>query len=320
MPCGDSEVTFKSGAEILAVTEHDQESGSPEHLDGQAFTVDGGDNPRESTPDVIQVHQDHSFGMLSPGMAMHNKSLMQDSSKMVLKPEKFEGKVDWAEYISHFQDCAELGNWDDRSKCLLLAANLRGATRKYYDGLRVEEKDYQSLQDALKRRFGNEHRQEFWMSKLEMRRRKTDESISDLGDDIWQKTQRAYHDFDLRLQEQLALKHFYCVIDSEMKLKCVENKCTNIYDAVAVVERYEALYEDHREGRKVHVCAVEKTPCDSLKTEVEQLRMQLKSLETRQNQSEQHRNSRAQAARQQRGRSVVCYQCGEAGHYRVPTA
>ena len=250
-------------------------------------------------------------------MAMRNRSLMQDSPEMVLKPEKFEGKVVWAEYISHFQDCAELGNWDDRSKGLLLAANLRGATRKYHDGLRVEEKDYQSLQDALKRRFGNEHRQEFWMSKLKMRRRKTGESISDLGDDIWQKTQRAYHDFDLRLQEQLALKHFYRVVDSEMKLKCVENKCTNIYDAVAVVERYEALYEDRCEGRKVHVCAVEKTPCDSLKTEVELLRMQLKSLETRQNQSEQHRNSRAQAAGQQRGRSAVCYQCGEAGHYRT---
>ena len=96
-------------------------------------------------------------------------------------------------------------------------------------------------------------------------------------------TQRAYHDFDLRSQEQLALKHFYCVVDAEMKVKCVENKCTNIYDAVAVVERYEALYEDRREGRKVHVRAVEKTPCASLKTEVEQLRMQLKSLETRQN-------------------------------------
>ena len=81
MASGDSEVTFKSGAEILAVTEHDQESGPPEHLDGQAFTVGSGDNPRESTPDEIQVHQDHSFAALSPGMAMRNRSLMQGSTK-----------------------------------------------------------------------------------------------------------------------------------------------------------------------------------------------------------------------------------------------
>ena len=102
MASGDSEVTFKPGTEILAVSEHDQEGGSPEHLDDQHFTVEGGDNPRESMPDKIQEHQDHSFAMLSPGMAMRNRSLMQGSPKMVLKPEKFEGKGDWAEYISPF--------------------------------------------------------------------------------------------------------------------------------------------------------------------------------------------------------------------------
>ena len=29
--------------------------------------------------------------------------------KMVVKPETYEGKGDWAEYIPHFEDCAELG-------------------------------------------------------------------------------------------------------------------------------------------------------------------------------------------------------------------
>ena len=49
----------------------------------------------------------------------------------------------------------------------------------------------------------------------------------------------------------------YRVVDAEIKVKCVENKCTNIYDAVAVVEMYEALYEGKQEGRKSHVPAVE---------------------------------------------------------------
>ena len=43
------------------------------------------------------------------------------------------------------------------------------------------------------------------------------------------------------------------VVDTEMKVKCVENKCGNIYDAVAVVERYEALYEGKQEGCKTNV-------------------------------------------------------------------
>ena len=37
MASGDSEVTFKSGAEILAVTEHDLDGGSPEHFGWLSF-------------------------------------------------------------------------------------------------------------------------------------------------------------------------------------------------------------------------------------------------------------------------------------------
>ena len=129
----------------------------------------------------------------------------RSSAKMFVKPEKYDGKGDWAEYISHFSDCAELGSWDDRTKCLVLAANLRDAARKYYAGLSAEEKkDYDKLTSALKWRFGGEHRQDSWLSKLEMRRRKPGEAIGDLGDDIWQMAQRAYYDFDHRSQEQLA--------------------------------------------------------------------------------------------------------------------
>ena len=76
------------------------------------------------------------------------------------------------------------------------------------------------------------------------------EAVSGLGDDIWQMIQRAYFDCDYRSQEQFALQHFYLVIDVAMKVKCIENKCSNILDAVNIVERYEALYEDKRESHK----------------------------------------------------------------------
>ena len=80
---------------------------------------------------------------------------------MVLKPEKFEGKSDLGDYISHIQDCAKLSGWDDRSKYLLLAANLWGVARKYYDGLPQEDKkDYDSLLTALRRRLGRGHLQD----------------------------------------------------------------------------------------------------------------------------------------------------------------
>ena len=253
----------------------------------------------------------------------HHTELRPMKVKMVVKPEAYTGLEDWSEYISHFRDCAELGGWDDRAKALVLAANLRGAARKYYTGLSPDEKDsYGSLVTALKRRFGGEHRQDSWLSKLEMRKRKPGETAADLGDDIWRMTQRAYFDFDLRSQEQLALKHFYRVIDSELKIKCVENRCSCIIDAVDVVERYEALFEDRKESRKSNVRAVDYNRPAEITDGLQQIINKLSNLETRQEDFErrimQSQHSGRQEHRQQGrspGRRNSCYRCGGEGHY-----
>ena len=49
-----------------------------------------------------------------------------------LKPEPYSGSQNWEEYLSHFEDCAELSDWDSHSKVLFLAASLRGPSRTYY--------------------------------------------------------------------------------------------------------------------------------------------------------------------------------------------
>ena len=243
--------------------------------------------------------------------------------KMVVRPETYEGRGDWAEYLSHFNDCAELGGWTDQERCLVLAANLRAAARKYYTGLSSEEKqDYTRLIAALKCRFGGEHRQDAWLSNLEMRKRRPGESISEIGDHIWQMTQRAYHDFDHRSQEQLALKQFYRIIDADMKVKCFENKCSNILDAVNVVERYEALYDDKKDSKRTTVRAMESRP-DTAVAAMEQILEQLERLEARQTQCEDQllnqpkagpRNPKNNDYRRSKS-NVTCYGCGEKGHY-----
>ena len=315
MAYGDSEVTFNPGATEkprMSEISQDMSLGLEARISEEA--QGSGDSHRQSTTER-EVDVEVSMIASTP------RSIPFVPPKMVLKPEKFEGKSDLGEYISHFQDCAELGGWDDRSKCLVLAANLRGAARKYYDGLPQEDKkDYDSLLTALRRRFGGGHLQDSWMTKLEMRRRKQGESVSDLGDDIWRMTQRAYHDFDLRSQEQLALKHFYRVVDAEMKVKCVENKCRNIYDAVAVVERYEALYEGKQEGRKSHVRAVEVSTSNTLAQQLDDIKNQLQTLNTRQTRTERavnRDNDMRYNPVPPRGRQVVCYRCGETGHVKT---
>ena len=50
-----------------------------------------------------------------------------------IKPESYSGTEDWEEYQSHFEDCADLSMWDNRSKVLFLTASLKGKARTYYE-------------------------------------------------------------------------------------------------------------------------------------------------------------------------------------------
>ena len=315
---GDSEIVFGRGHSALSqepqggVNLFDRgDTRESMHMTDQVQSVT--QQPLlESTPRAnhadAPIQEDHREG---------GRNITKALAKMVFRPEIYDGTSDWEEYISHFSDCAELGSWNDHAKCLVLAANLRGAARKYYTGLRVEEKkDYHRLLGALKRRFGGEHRQDSWLARLEMRKKKPDESISDLGDDIWQMTQRAYHDFDYRSQEQLALKHFYRLLDADMKVKCIENRCNNILDAVYVVERYEALYADRKENKKSTLRAVE-VKSDVVAVAMQKIIEELDRLAVRQDKMEEQsqRTFKSMHAYHPQG-NVTCFLCGEKGHYR----
>ncbi|CAG2240209.1 unnamed protein product [Mytilus edulis] len=72
-----------------------------------------------------------------------------NTSGTTIKPEPYNGKDSWEEYISHFENCADLGRWKESEKVLLLAASLRGPARTFYISLTsTEKKSYCLLQMA----------------------------------------------------------------------------------------------------------------------------------------------------------------------------
>lgn len=191
---------------------------------------------------------------------LSNHHRQNAETQILVKPEPYNGKDDWDEYLSHFQDCAELGRWSNRTKLLFLAASLRGQARTFYMSLSAEDKEsYQSLINKLNQRFGSTRNQNRWLSKLEMRRRLPEESIAVLGDDIRQMAQRAYYNLDLNAQEALALNQLYKIISLEMKCRCIDKDCRTVAEAVDVIERYESIIGDGADKRKSNVRAVEST-------------------------------------------------------------
>ena len=168
---------------------------------------------------------------------------------ITIKPDKFTGDEDWEQYISHFEDCAELGQWSDREMFLTLAASLKGQARVFYTSLPLTEKrNYQQLTFALEQRFGSVRQQARWLSKFQARSKLVGESIATFGDDLRLLARKAYGNLEPEAQEMLALQQFYKALSVDMRCRVLDKNCSNIAEAVEVVERYEDLLAESYSG------------------------------------------------------------------------
>ncbi|KAH3703296.1 hypothetical protein DPMN_026552 [Dreissena polymorpha] len=202
---------------------------------------------------------------------------MSSPHHMHVKPDTYEGSGPFESYVSHFEDCAELSGWDMRTKVLMLSSSLRGTARTYYMSLPEQERrDYRILSSRLNNRFGTAGKHQYmWLTKFEERRRVKDESISSLAHDIRQLAQKAYSEFDHRSQEQLALHQLYKLIPNDMKCRCIDRNCTNIIEAVAVIERYESILGTSTTN--IRACNVD----TSVESALKQITDRLSNLESR---------------------------------------
>lgn len=168
-----------------------------------------------------------------------------------MKPQTYNGDEDWESYLSHFEVCAELGRWSHQDKALYLAACLRGNAQVYYMTLKPAERtSYHLLTTKLGQRFGNTRQQPMWISKLEARMRRPNESIAQLGDDLRRLAQRAYSNMNHEAREMLALNQLYKSVSPEMKYKCISDNCTSVTKAVSIIETFEGILGVEPEKKK----------------------------------------------------------------------
>ena len=182
-------------------------------------------------------------------------------SSVIITPDTYTGDDDWEQYISHFEDCAELGNWTEKEKVLTLAAKLKGQARVFYTSLPIRDKrSYRSLLARLEQRFGSARQQSRWISRLQARVRRPGESIAALGDDLLLMAQKAYISLDANAQEMLALQQFYKAVSLEMRCRIMDKDCTSISEAVDVVERYEELLNDCPDKKRTVARGADRRP------------------------------------------------------------
>ena len=102
-----------------------------------------------------------------------------------MRPKEYDGKESINSFLSHFNVCAEFNNWTSSEKKAWLQWALKDRARQVlWDGPAGETQTFDDLATALRQRFGSDHQQEIHKIELDNRRRRPNESLSELMQDV----------------------------------------------------------------------------------------------------------------------------------------
>lgn len=172
-----------------------------------------------------------------------------------MKPQQYDGKDDWDEYVTQFDILSDINRWSYESKSLYLAGSLKGQARAILNELSPSERrDYDKLVKALSNRFGTTNRAEMYRARLQSKTRNRDESIPELAQTIRKLTRQAYPNASSNLLDVLALDHFVdALTDPDMRFRLREARPKSISEAEIIAVRIETHKLADRQRGKVFV-------------------------------------------------------------------
>ena len=182
------------------------------------------------------------------------------SNRPIVMPEAFSaaGNEEWDSWLSHFEDCAVINEWNDARKAQFLAVRMRGAALLQLQSLSPDVRgDYTDLKRALREKFVPKERIELHKAEFRARRRERDEKLPDLASSLRRLVGKAYPEAIPDLQDSLAKDQFIDALeDREIRMKIRESGPKTLDEAVSRALQIEAMYEAESrrtKGRSVRV-------------------------------------------------------------------
>ena len=229
------------------------------------------------------------------------------------EPDKYDGeKVEWQDFIVHFETVATWNGWTDLEKGLQLATCLRGKAQKVLSELKPSQKsNYITLTSVLAKRFNPPHRENAFRAVLRQRRRLPKESLMDFGCEVSRLAQKAYPEFPYEALDQVSREQFVRGLsDVDMKRHVDLRNPSSLEEAISLATQFESfdLGEGHgpiagrgetqtSRGRSAHVQAEEQLvnkKDKSTNEELASLRKQIEVLIARESKAEKASKTNAE--------------------------
>ncbi|CAH3157892.1 unnamed protein product, partial [Porites lobata] len=196
------------------------------------------------------------------------------SNRPIVMPEAFSaaGNEEWDSWLSHFEDCAVINEWNDARKAQFLAVRMRGAALLQLQSLSPDVRgDYTGLKRALREKFVPKERIELHKAEFRARRRERDEKLPDLASSLRRLVGKAYPEAIPDLQDSLAKDQFIDALeDREIRMKIRESGPKTLDEAVSRALQIEAMYEAESRRTKGRSVRVIQEPAQDERTNVPQ--------------------------------------------------
>ena len=190
----------------------------------------------------------------SPSDSSHKRT---DAKIFRIQLQKFDGTGSWESWWAHFQNCSTY-KWSRRDKLAFLKGALSGnASQVLWDTGRSTTDSLSKLIKVLKSRYGGERQAEKHKAELQVRRRKSGESLSELHQDIRRLMALAFPKLTAEAREEIACDHFtHALGDPDLALKVKERLPKSLDEALRIALQLEAWtqnvkWDQHEDDRVV---------------------------------------------------------------------
>ena len=254
---------------------------------------------------------------------------MERESKVIRKPNMYDGQTSWEAYYAQFCIIADMNGWRDPEKAAFLATSLKGTALQVLANLANDRRqDFRSLVAALDSRFGTSHRTEISKVKFKNRVRQRDEELPALAEDIERLARLAYAGASPILIDTLARDQFIDSLpDDDMRLRLRQERPPTLQRALELALELESFRLANRQQRtrvsrgtklqeEVKTQDVTTTTLDIAKKMEAASDQIARSMEKLEALMRGRRKPNPKSPRRKDTHDTKCWKCGEEGHFR----
>ena len=230
----------------------------------------------------------------------------------MILPDKFDGKMDWEEFITHFQTVAAWNGWSGEDQAIQLGLSMSGRARSVFTGLPVRVKqDYQKLIAYMGKHFGPAGREAAYKAEFRHRHRAIGEHLQDFADKIMKVSKKAFPRMAVSAREEIVIEQFKLGLMMDLRKHIQFSHPSTLDEVVIAGQEYEAMEEGSKCKKPVSLMGVSNV------SEVDTLGKMIEKLALLTEQNTKLLSDLSLKSNPRRDNSQVeCYGCHQKGHFR----